>query len=297
VGDEAHVRLVDAHAEGDGGHHDDAVLVDEAGLVLLARGGIHAGVVRQRGETLGIEPGRHLVHLPARQAVDDTGLAGVALLDEAQQLFPGAAFVDAHVVADVGAVEAGDEMARVFQLQAPGDLLAGGLIRRGGEGDARHLGKALVQNGKLHVFRPEVVAPLGHAMGLVDGEQGGPDASQNVQEAVRQQALRRHIEQVQLASQQVALHPARRIQGQGGIEDLGLDPELFQGRHLVLHEGDEGRNDDAGAGARQGGKLVAQGLAAAGGHEHQGVATVDEMTDDGFLMGPEFGVAEDRLQQ
>jgi hypothetical protein len=134
-------------------------------------------------------------------------------------------------------------------------------------------------------------------MGLVDGEQGGPDAGQQVQETVREQPFRRHVEQVQLAGQQVALHPARRIQGQGGIEDLGLDPELFQGRHLVLHEGDEGRNDDAGAGARQGGKLVAQGLAAARGHEHQGVAAVDEMADDGFLVGPEFGVAEDRLQQ
>ena len=37
MGDEAHVGLVDAHAEGDGGDHDDAVFLEEAVLVALAR--------------------------------------------------------------------------------------------------------------------------------------------------------------------------------------------------------------------------------------------------------------------
>ena len=35
--DEAHVGLVDAHAEGDGGHHDDAFLAQEARLMRRAR--------------------------------------------------------------------------------------------------------------------------------------------------------------------------------------------------------------------------------------------------------------------
>ena len=45
--DEAHVGLVDAHAEGDGGDHHDAVLALEALLVPPARLGVHARVVGQ----------------------------------------------------------------------------------------------------------------------------------------------------------------------------------------------------------------------------------------------------------
>ena len=48
MGDEAHVGLVDAHAERDGGDDHDAVLVDEAVLVARARRGVEAGMVGQR---------------------------------------------------------------------------------------------------------------------------------------------------------------------------------------------------------------------------------------------------------
>ena len=52
VGDKAHVRFVYAHAEGDGGDHDDAGFGDEALLVGAAHVGFHAGVVGQRVEAL-----------------------------------------------------------------------------------------------------------------------------------------------------------------------------------------------------------------------------------------------------
>ena len=57
VGHEAHVRFVYAHAEGDGRHHDDAVLAQEAGLVRGAGGCIQAGVVGQGVQSLLTQPG------------------------------------------------------------------------------------------------------------------------------------------------------------------------------------------------------------------------------------------------
>ena len=45
MGDEAHVGLVDAHAEGDGRHHHHAVLLQEDVLVLGAVLLMHAGMV------------------------------------------------------------------------------------------------------------------------------------------------------------------------------------------------------------------------------------------------------------
>ena len=46
VRDEAHVGLVDAHAEREGGDHDDAVLAQEFFLMAAARVVVHAAVVR-----------------------------------------------------------------------------------------------------------------------------------------------------------------------------------------------------------------------------------------------------------
>ena len=46
MNDEAHVGLVDAHAEGDGGHNDVHLLGEELVLVFGAHLGLKACVVR-----------------------------------------------------------------------------------------------------------------------------------------------------------------------------------------------------------------------------------------------------------
>src|SRR3546814_14794269 len=71
------VRLVDAHAEGDGRHHDDPVLLEEAVLMTGAAVLVEPGMVGQRRITLSGEPCCNLVDPRARQAVDDAGVAGV----------------------------------------------------------------------------------------------------------------------------------------------------------------------------------------------------------------------------
>ena len=61
---------------------------------------------------------------------------------------------------------------------------------------------------------------------------------------------------------------------------------------LVLHQGDEGRDDDGGArqlGARE---LVAERLAGAGGHDGQGVLPLEDRADHLFLPLPESAEAE-----
>jgi hypothetical protein len=56
VRDITHVRLIDAHAEGDGRDHHDPVFALKPVLRRAARGRIHAGVVGNGRDALGREP-------------------------------------------------------------------------------------------------------------------------------------------------------------------------------------------------------------------------------------------------
>ena len=75
VHDPAHVGLVDAHAEGDGGDDHLRVVANERFLVVAARVRIETGVVRQRADAVALQLPGELVDALARQAVDDAGAA------------------------------------------------------------------------------------------------------------------------------------------------------------------------------------------------------------------------------
>ena len=66
--------------------------------------------------------------------------------------------------------------------------------------------------------------------------------------------------------------------------------------NLVVHQGDERGDNDGNALAHQGGDLVAQRFAAAGGHQHEGAVALDNGVDDLGLVAAEVGIAEGVLQ-
>ena len=67
-----------------------------------------------------------------------------------------------------------------------------------------------------------------------------------------------------------------------------------------MHQGDERAHDHRhtapGGVAHDGGHLEAQALAAARGHEHQGVAASAHVVDDLALLAPVLGVAKNVVQ-
>ncbi len=91
---------------------------------------------------------------------------------------------------------------------------------------------------------------------------------------------------------QLPRHFACGIGIQAGVEECGRYAELLEGVHLILHQRDQRRHHDADAVAQQGRNLVAQRLAAAGGHQHQRIAPAGHMLDDGLLRAAKGGVAE-----
>ena len=77
-----------------------------------------------------------------------------------------------------------------------------------------------------------------------------------------------------------------------GIERRRRDTELLQGFHLVLHQGDQRRNNDCRPLHTEGRDLVAERLAATRRHEDKGVPFGNDMIDNVGLISPECGIAE-----
>jgi hypothetical protein len=85
------------------------------------------------------------------------------------------------------------------------------------------------------------------------------------------QAFGRKIEQAERALRRRAHHGALLVAGLRAVEHGGRNAHVGELRHLVLHERDERADHQHGAAERQRGKLVAERLAAAGGHDDGGV--------------------------
>ena len=295
VRDEAHVRLVDAHAEGDRRHDDDAVFPEEALLVPRPDVRRQSRVVGER-----VEPplGEHpcgVLDLPAGHRVDDPR-APAPGFEEGDELAAGVG-LRLHGVPDVRSVEPAHETGRAGQPQPPEDLLARTGVGRGREGDAWHAGEALAEDMQSQVVLPEVVPPLGHAMRLVDGDEGEPHGVEQFQGLFLEQALRSQVQEVELPRREVADHLGLIARRERRIQEARAHAELAQRRDLVLHQRDERRHHDADAVPQQRRQLVAEGLPAARRHQHQGVAAFRHRADDVFLPAPEPGVSVHRAQQ
>ncbi len=104
-------------------------------------------MVGQRLQARVLQHAGNFFHALARLAVDDAGFALVLGLDETQQLARRVGLLD-DGVADVGPVEAADELARVLQLEALDHVLARQRVGRGRQRHARHVGEGLVQQAQ-----------------------------------------------------------------------------------------------------------------------------------------------------
>ena len=77
------------------------------------------------------------------------------------------------------------------------------------------------------------------------------------------------------------------------MQRAGGNAKLAQRGDLVVHQCDQRRNDNGGAGQAERRDLVAQALAAAGGHQHQRVTAADNVTHHLFLQAAKSREAED----
>ncbi len=257
---------------------------------------VQARVVGHRLDAVAGEELGGLLDRVAREAVHDARVARVLLAQERQQLLLGVGFRDDPVL-DVGPVEARLEVARMRHGQALGDLLVRRVCGRGRQRDARDVRPALAEQRESQVVGAEVVTPLGHAVRLVDREDGDLRPRQQVQRAVQAQPLRGQVEQVQLARQQLGLDHAALVEVLRGVHEAGAHAQRAQRVHLVLHQGDERRDDHACTRSDQGRNLIAERLAATRRHQDDGVTARHHVLDDRFLLAAEGVVPEDPVER
>ena len=194
-------------------------------------------------------------------------------------------------------MEAGDEGLRRLHLQRTQDVVARARIGGRGQRDrAARRGTDRPDTRRLAVFRAEFMAPLRHAMRLVDREQREPQARQPLQRAVRQQPLRRDVQQIELLLDQVARDAARLRRVEIGMQCAGSHAKLAQRRHLIVHQRDQRRDHHRGAGPAQRRHLEADALAAAGRRQHQRVAAGDDVAHHLLLLAAKAREAEHAAQ-
>ncbi len=289
VDDKTHVGFVDAHAKGNGGDNDIDILHQE--LVLSARTlcRIHARMVRRRLYSIDLQGVGDFFHLLSAQAIDDAAAPLVfqgVLHDLAQGVF-----FWPHFIKQVGPVEArlvyvGTEDAEVL-LDVVLHLGGGG----GGQGNGGELANAVNDLPQTPVLGAKVMSPFRNAVGLVDGKKAEPDRTEEIGVLLFVERFRSHIEQLGLTRGHGFLYLDHLVLAQRAVEEMG-DVVVIRvsadGVHLVLHQSDQRADHDGGAFLNQGGELVAQRLAAAGGHDDKNIPPLHHAGYDGFLVSFEL---------
>ena len=289
MGHPADVRLVDAHAEGDGRADHQVVLPLEPVLRLLPDLRFQSGVIGQGGDARVAERlGQHL-RLVAGRGVDDPR-PSLPRGDEVQQL-PTRPVLGGEGEVDVRAVEAVDEGARRRIEQLANDLRPRLLIRRRGESGDLGVAEARPQFADPEVIGPEVMPPLADAMRFIDGQKAHPNPAEKLRGGI--QSFRRQIEQLQRSPVDRLEHLFVLIRVVGRSQRARLHPRFAQRPDLIAHQGDERGNDQRHTLPPDRGQLIAKRFASSRRHDGERVLTVQDRLDDLRLTRAEIVKAED----
>ncbi len=285
--DEAHIGLVHAHAEGVGGDDHPQFAGDERTLDLLFQTRFEPGVIMGAGPAHVLEKAGYFLGAGAlagknngttdlRCAAGEAELHLQKAVD--QRIFlrraDGNDFV-VQVFPLVAAIEDAQAHAQRF-LEVGTDVFDDLLL--GGCGKATHwrhffgrLGVAFADEARhIEIIGAKVVAPFGQAVRLVEHPGADPAHADGFDEGAVAELLGRNQQNAGIAEAYLVQHVAPLGHGQHAVQGRRVvDPGLDQVIDLILHQRLQRRDDDAQAAIapmpRQGGQLVADRLAAAGG--------------------------------
>ena len=307
VDDEAHVGLVDAHAEGIG-RADHAQLAGEEALLhrTLVRC-LHAAVKGFGRPAFAVEEAGELDGAVLLRAVDDRRARRVfeALAQQLQHLRRLAGTRDrAHLEAQVVTLDAAGVQRQLqpeFLPEVAADLVDHVRLGGGGDGADRRqrqfvpLAELADEARAVQVIGPEVVAPLRQAVRLVEHPGADLAAFEEAAEARVAKLLGRDVQHGDVAElhaldqrtalgwRQVAVQRAAELEADAPVQAIDL----------ILHQRaqrrDHHRQRAAVAVTRERRHLIAQRLAAAGRQDAEQRAVPEPGSDDRALQAAALG--------
>ncbi len=130
-------------------------------------------------------------------------------------------------------------------------------------------------------------------MSLVDDKQGDFQALQQGLELGVGKAFRRREDDARAAVRHGQFRIPQGLGIEGAVELYRGDSELVQLVALILHQRDQGRDDDRHARKQRRRQLIAQGLARAGRHHGKRVQAAQRALHHRLLAGPKLAKTED----
>ncbi len=230
-----------------------------------------------------------------RGAIDDAAFPTMGI--EPFNELAGCIRFRSHREKKIRAVERTHEHLRLADEQFCGDFLTRRCVGGGRHGDRLEAAEGLDGAPQLQVFGPEVVTPLRHAMGFIDGDAIDRRIAQVSAHVVAQQSLGRNVEQAQRPLADAPRDPAALLDFRRGIDAAGLDSQFPQLGDLVPHEGDQRRNHQRQAFTDNRRKLEAERFAAAGRHDSENVLSFQDGRQDLLLTRTEGREAVDARQR
>ena len=299
----AHVGLVDAHAKGVGGNHHLDIVVDKGALALAAGVITHAGMVAANANAAGTQclgklTCQRIDRLTGR-AIHD---AALARMRDHIVAHPRGLGLVAHLLAakvEILAIEARHHRRGVLQAEHLLNVRTHALGRRSGKG--RHDGalrQGIDELANLQVSGAKILAPLAHAVRLVNGHERHANAAgtrsllRKGQKTRLEQALGRHVHKLVAALARPLEHGVLLGRSKTGVEIAGSCTRREQRTGLVFHKRQQRTHHKGDAGQHERGHLVANGLAGARGHNTQRIATGKDRIDHAVLPRAKRGVAK-----
>ena len=232
--DEADIRLINTHAEGNRRDDNPSIAVDKSILMLLAGFTTQVCVIRECLNPIGAEIVAQGLDLVLRLAVNNARFAVVGI--EKRKRLPKQLYLRFHSDEEIRPVETCNELVLRLQLQRLRNVR---LHPRRGGGCHRYadsVRKPFAHRNECPILRTEIVAPLRDTVRLVNCDARDIGCVKHQQDFIAHEGFRCDVKQLNLA----AFHLMHRVNvsviPHSAVEKSGRDTSLLQLHHLVLHE-------------------------------------------------------------
>jgi hypothetical protein len=254
-------------------------------------------MVRRRTKARPIErPGETLSGISGR-GVDDG--QPVLLSQEREQAFEAFSLVPNpdHAEPEIGPVERAEVEIGPAEAECRGDVLADFGSSAAGQGDDGRFSEGEAEPAQGAIGRTKIVPPFGDAMGFVDGEKSRGHAMLSEAVCEPRQSLRRRIEQRNLSGDDFLENSLLFGAGQTAVKQCRGDPPCPESGDLILHQRNEGGDDDSEPAEDESGQLKADGLPAARRQDREGIPSGEHRLHYPSLGGTEVRVTEMALEE